>query len=186
MTNNQHDIHYLWGLVEELNREFFANRVVINEIEISSLERDINGIYYAKEKKIVLDEKCFRTASHDELEYIVYHEMCHQFINKHNTEFNLFIKNYFRKRKMDKLGERAWKIRRNIETIFDILCMFLIVSGFSVLVYESSRENLTLLCITISVSLILSGFILSIWLTARSGDVLDLPFSYDLDNFRSK
>ena len=184
MGNNECDINYLWGLVEKLNEEFFDNRVVINEIEISSLGKQINGIYYAKERKIVLDEQYLRTASHDKLEYVVYHEMCHQFINKHNVQFNLFIKNYFKKRKMDRLGERRWKIRRNIETTFDVICMFLIISGFSIIVHKSINEDLTLLSIIMSLSLILCGYVSSIWFTDRSGDVLDLPFGYDLDNFR--
>ena len=186
MANNQRDLDYLWGLVEELNREFFDNQVVINEIEISSLGKDINGMYYPKEKKISLDEQHLKRASYDELEYTIYHEMCHQFIYKHNAQFNLFIKSYVNKRKIDKYGERKWKIRRNIETIFDIMCMFLIVSGFGVIVYKSSRDDLTILSTIMSVSLILCGYIFSIWFTQRSDDVLDLLFQYDLDNFRSK
>lgn len=172
MKRREANIDYLWRLVNKLNREFFYNRIVINEIETKPLEKRINGLYCPREKKIIIDEQHLRTASKDELEYTIYHEMCHQLIIVHDLRFSILLRNFTKKRNIDKIGIKAWKIKKVVETVVDIMCMLSIVSGCSVIMYKLENGSLTILYIIMSVSLILGGLVLSVWFTDRLDEVL--------------
>lgn len=172
MVETGRNLDDLWKMVENLNEEFFDNRIVVNAIEVDALDKGIRGLYDPDNKKIIIDSISLQTAPENEVEYIVYHEMCHQVITEHSFPFYFLLQRYVKQRELDRLGYTIWKKKRLAETLVDLICMTLIVSGFALILYLSGKDSLTLLCLVLGLSLISGGVALSVWFYSETDRIL--------------